>query len=294
MDEDWKKFMDATQQDAEEVETDPTEDTEDETKNPQDDPANTPANPNEDEEENPANPAEDSEEEGNPEESKPSASDYKPRLGQFVKSDGTYDIEKAEKAYIESSKQGVKLNKDLENTQDGYNQLLGAIKAKPEVAKALFGEEGAKQLLADGRIPTGGNPGASGNGADGLSDHPLIKHLEAQMNAQSRKEYNEFVEAHPEAVTDPEKASKIGEFLKFYGTFYKSQNDGQLPTMKEALEAAYRQYGWTEEIKNKEDVATAAKRAAATQRTPGAKRAPTKKEVTQSEQFFAKKLGVKL
>ena len=292
MDEDWKKFMDSTQEDPEEVETDPVEDEEDEPSNPPEKPETKPTNPKGDEEDNPDDPEEDPNEEDDPEEAKPNASGYQPKLKQFINDDGNYDIEKSEKAYIESSKQSVKLDKELKETQAGYSQLLGVIKNKPEVAKALFGEEGAKQLMEDGRIPTGGNSGGSG-GAD-LSGHPLLKHLQAEMNARAKQDYNDFVEVHPEAVTDPDKAGKIGEYLKFYGAWYQGQNDGQIPPMKEALEAAYRHFGWDLETKKKEDLAIAAKKTAATRRTSGAKRVPTKKEVTQGEQFFAKKLGVKL
>lgn len=297
LDDDWKKFMESTEEEPEEVETDPELDEEDEPEDPNEDPKADPAKPKEDEEENPDDPEEDPDEEADPEEDEPKpGSDYKPRLKQFLDSEGNVDLEKFEKSYIESGKQAVQLDKDLKEVRDNYGSLLGAIKSKPDVAKALFGEEGAKQLLEDNRIPTGGQPSSSGSGNQpDISNHPLLKHLEAQLNAQSKNEYNDFVEAHPEAVTDPDKAQKIGEYLKFYGPWYSAQNNGQIAPMKEALEAAFRHYGWDLEVKNKEDVATAAKKAAATRRTGGsAKRAATKKEISKGEDFFAKKLGVKL
>lgn len=303
-DEEWKAFLDATEEDPEEVETD-DEITEDEDPvDPKDDPKKQdPAKSKEDEEEDPSDDEEDPDdkEEDDPEEDdeedgkkKPAASDYSPRLKQFIKDDGTYDLEKAEKSYIESGKQAVKLDKDLKQIKEDYGSLLGAIKAKPEAAKLIFGEQGAKQLLEDDRIPTGGGQG-SGSGSDSKqSDHPLLRHLEAQQQNASRREYEEFVEAHPEAVTDPEKARKIGVFLKQHGAIYREENNGEIPSMKESLEAAYRYYGWDLEIKKKEDVASAAKKAAATRTTGGAKKSKTKKETSMGEEFFARKLGVKL
>lgn len=299
-DEEWKAFLDATEEDPEEVETD--EELEDEDPvDPKDDPKKQdPAKSEEEEDDDPSDPKEDPKKDDPKEDDdldgkkKSPASDYQPRLKQFVKDDGVYDLEKAEKSYIESGKQAVQLDKDLKQMREDYGELLGAIKGKPEVAKQLFGEKGAKQLLENDRIPTGGGQGG-GLGSDAsVSDHPLLKHLEAQQQNQSRKEYETFVEGHPEAVTDPEKARKIGIFLKQHGAIYRQENNGEIPSMKDSLEAAYRYYGWDLEIEKKEQVATAAKKAAATRTTSNTKKSATKKEVTKGEEFFAKKLGVKL
>lgn len=299
-DDDWKKFMDSTLEDDEEVETpeeveDETDDSEEEDKNPKSNKSTEEEDDDTDDSEEDSDEEDDSEEdEEDGKDKKPSDSDYQPRLKQFIKDDGKYDLEKIEKSYIESGKQAVQLDKDLKEIRSNYGELLGAIKGNPDIAEKLFGKEGAKQLLENDNIPKGGSPSTGSGQQVDISSHPLLKHLEAQLNAQSKSEYNKFVEDHPEAVTDPTKARQIGEFLQFYGPFYSSQNDGQIAPMKEALEAAYRHYGWDLEVKGKEDLATAAKKTAATRRTPSAKRAATKKEVTQSEQFFANKLGVKL
>lgn len=307
-DEDWKNFLDSTEEDPDEVETglDPEDETEE---LDEEDPKADPKKSTEEEDEDPDDPEEDPKKDpkkdpkADPEEEDPEEdpkkdpkndSDYQPRLKQFIKDDGSYDLETAEKSYIESGKQAVKLDNDLKQMRSDYGELLGAIKAKPEVAEALFGKEGAKQILENNAIPTGGNPGGNGGGSDPTINHPLIKHLEAQQANASRREYEEFVEAHPDAVTDPEKARKIGTFLKKHGEIYREENNGEIPSMKESLEEAYRYYGWDLEIKKKEDVAAAAKKTAATRRTPSAKRAATKKESSMGEQFFANKLGVKL
>ncbi len=300
-DDDWKKFMDSTQEPPEDVETpdDPSDedepDEDEEPKNPKTDPKKS----KNDEEENPDDPEEDEdadpeEDEEEPDPKDPPASDYKPRLKQFVKEDGTFDVAKIEQSYIDSGKQAVQLDKDLKEVRKNYGEVLGAIKANPEIAEKLFGKDGAKQLLENDNIPTSSSPGGGSGDKVDISSHPLLKHLEAEMNQKSRDEYTAFVDAHPESVTDPDKAEKIGEFFVFYGPFYQKQNGGRIAPMKEALEAAYRHYGWDLEIEKKESVASAAKKTAATRRTSSKGKAPTKKQVTQSEEFFANKLGVKL
>lgn len=283
-DDEWKKFLESTEADDEEVET--LEEDETEESEEVDDEKDTTKSKTKDDDESESDDDE-SEDEEDAEDDKSKVSSYKPRLKQFIKSDGTYDVETAEKSYVESGKQAVQLDKDLKETRQNYTDLLGAIKAKPEVAKQLFGEAGAKQLLENGSISANGSQ-------DNNSDNPLLQHIDAQLKNQSRREYEEFVDSHPESVTDPEKARMIGEFLKEHGAIQRRLNNGEIPTMKSSLESAYRYFGWDLEIKNKEDVASAVKKAAATRTNGSVKRPATKKEISKGEEFFAKKLNVKL
>lgn len=295
-DEDWRKFVDATEEDSEEVETDDKSEDEndddakgddkDDTKKSKQDEGDADDDSGEDDKKS------DSEEDDDDDKKKSQDDSYKPRLKQFLNDDGTLNAEKIEKSYVESGKQAVELNGKLEESNKNYSDLLGAIKANPKAAILLFGEEAAKKFINDDSIQTGSN--ANDKGTGDLSQNPLIRHLSAQMTRTSKSEYNDFVKAHPESVTDPEKARQIGVFLKQHGAIYREENDGEIPSMKESLEAAYRYYGWDLEIKNKNDVANAAKNSAATRATPQGGHKASKKEVSQGEQFFAQKLGVKL
>lgn len=289
-DEDWKKFLASTEEDDEEVETPGEDETEELDEENQDDSADS-----DEDEDDSADEDEDSEQDDDSkkvdDKKKPAADTYKPRLEQFLNEDGSSSLEKLETAYIESGKQAVKLNEQLktekegaENVRKDYGALLDAIKAKPDIAKALFGEEGAKKLMSS-------QPSSKQTTAP---QDPLLQHIEAQMNNASQREYDEFVGAHPEAVTDPEKARKIGTFMKTHGKVYRDEHNGEIPSMKDSLEAAYKYYGWDIEIKKKEDMATAVKKTAATRSSATAKRPATKKEASMGEQFFAKKLGVTL
>jgi hypothetical protein len=290
-DENWKKFLASTEEDDEEVET-PGEDETDSTEEDEADDSgqsDETADDTADEDETPEE--DDDSEKADGKKKKPAAKDYAPRLKQFLNDDGSLNVEKLETSYIESGKQAVKLDgevkaatKSIETLQKNYDGLLAAIKAKPDVAKALFGEDGAKKLAdSEQQHP-----------ASEAAVNPLLKHLEAQMNNAAQKEYNEFIEAHPEAVTDPEKVRLIGDFMKLHGQVYRAQHDGEIPGMKDSLEAAYKYYGWAPEIKQKEDVATAAKKAAATRKSSTAKRPANRRETLMGEEFFARKLGVKL
>lgn len=307
-DEDWQAFMAATELDDDDVETLSGEDEnlEDEKLDDPDDPDKKKSTkPGEkggdggegddpDEGKDPketdgkkkpdSGKADDPDDAKDPKKPDPKAGDetYKPRLTQFLNDSGELDVKKVEDAYIASSKEGVRLNDELEKVQGQVKQLLQAIAADPEVAKKILGEEAAKSVSKDGSIQP-------------EKKDPVLADYEAKMVKKSRQEYTEFVDAHPEAVSDPEKAKKIGEFLKFYGPWYQQTNDGEIAGMKDSLEAAYRQFGWDLEVDKKETVATATRDKAATRSTPQGKKPKTgKNELTKEESFFAKKLGVTL
>jgi len=220
--------------------------------------------------------------------SKTSKSTYKPRLKQFFDDKGKPDLKKYEEGYINSSKEAVRLNGELKaaleahtESQNNFANLAQAIKKNdPELAKKLFDGDTLKELE---RKPA----------ADAPKD-PFTRDYEAKLRKQSKAEYDQFIELNPEAVTDPSKAEKIGAYLKLYGEWYKEQNDGEIPSMKEALEATYRHFGWDVAKEKKEKVATAAKKTAANRSSGGGKKVAKKSEVSKMEAVFAKKLGVKL
>lgn len=290
-DEDWKHFLDSTKEEPEEVETDEEDEPEDPKKAAKSDQDDPDEKDEDDPDEEDDSKQDDDSKKDDPSNKKTGDDTYKPRLKQFLNDDGSLKAKEIEDAYVESGKRAVTLDKQVkdlteqfEGMRTDYGALLDAIKAKPDIAKALFGEEGAKKLANS--QPASAQPAKQTD--------PLLQHLSAQMTRQSRTAYDEFVKAHPEAATDPEKARLIGEFLEIHGATYRKQHDGEIPSMKESLEAAYRYYGWDLEVEKKESVATAAKNAAATRSSGTAKRSATKKETTLSEEFFAKKLGVKL
>lgn len=224
---------------------------------------------------------EDAEDEDDKGKKKPKDSDYKPRLKQFINDDGSYDVAKSEKAYIASSKEAVRLDTENKEVTNKYAALVKAIKDNPEAAKLLMGEKAAKEFV-------------EAKAEDDQPVDPLLRHVKATLDKQSRKEYDEFTEKYPETVTDPERVQKIGKFLNRFGRDYAEDNDGELPTMKEALEAAYRYHGWPLEITEEERVAAAAKKTAATRRTPNKKTPTVAKKKNELEGFFAAKLGVKV
>lgn len=283
-DDPWGKFQASISEPDEEVETDDEELEEDEADLDEDESKKDPKKSKkaaEGGEDDPDEEDSDEDESEDDDEADDEKSTYKPRLKQFFNKDGSLNAQRIEKSYIENSKETVRLNGEVEKISGQYTQLLEAIKSKPEIAKALFGEEAAKTLI---KGKPGNQPPAD----------PILAHVKAQMDNASKRDYNAFVEKHPEAVSDPAKAKKIGTFLKIYGQEYRESHDGELPTMKEGLEAAYRYYGWETKISKKEEVANAAKKTAATRRTPSTRKPATKAKKNELETFFAGKLGVKV
>ncbi len=290
----WEEFLAATEIEDDEVET-PGEDEklEDDNQGDEDDPKKK-TSPEKGKKSDDAEEKEDPDEgDPDPDKAKEKAEDdsekdkkppepeaYQPRLKQFLNDKGELDPKKAEEAYIESSKEGVRLKGQVDDLQGQVKQLLDAIGKDPETAKKLLGEEGAKKL-------------ETGNDSSIPAD-PMVADYTAKLNKKHKEEYDEFIDVHPESVSDPDKAEKIGKFLKFYGPWYREVNDGEIASLKDSLEAAYRHYGWDLEIKKKEDVANAAKKTAATRSTPQSKKPSSKSGFSKEELTMAAKLGVKL
>lgn len=294
-DDDWKKFLQATEDDPDEVEIgdEPEDEPEEEEADAEElsDGALEDDEPEDEEEEEPEGDDSEKSKAKKPKGKKKAVGEYQPRLKQFLNDEGALDAKKIEDAYVESGKNAVELDKQLKTVNGNYSQLLDAIAAKPEAAKTLFGEAGAKEFL---QSRSAGDSPAAPN-APKTTD-PLLKHVEAQLNNRAKQEYDTFVEDHPEAATDPTKSKLIGEFMDLHGTVYRQQHGGEIPSMKDSLEAAYKYYGWDLGVSEKEKIANAAKKTAATRSTAhaGGKRKATKSEASKAEQFFARKLGVTL
>ena len=230
----------------------------------------------------------DEEDDSDDDDSETSKSNYKPRLKQFFNKDGKPDLKKLEDGYINSSKEAVRINDELKaerdarvESQNNFTNLAKAIKDNdPKLAAKIFDGDTLKELDK--------KPAAAGD------KDPFTRDYEAKLRKQSKAEYDQFIEQNPEAVTDPTKAEKIGSYLKFYGEWFKKENDGEIPSMKEALEATYRHYGWDIQNEKKEKLHTAKKKTAATRSSGSGKKTPKKSEVSKMESHFAKKLGVKL
>lgn len=294
-DDSWEHFMDSIGEE-EEVETDDDDDSEDENsgtddkskkkgskKSDEDDADKGKGSDDDDSDDDDSDKDDDA---GDDDKDKGGDSEaYKPRLKQFFNDDGELDAEKIEKSYIANSRETKRISDELEVQKGKTQKLLDAIAAKPDIAKALFGEKGAKDL-ADGK--------AADDGEKQLS--PYERHIKSQIDKQNKKQFAEFTEAHPESLTDPDKVAKISKFLSRYGKEYAEDNDGEMPTMKQALEAAYRLNGWelgqSKKEAKKEEISSASKKKAATRSTSNKKTPVAKKTKSDLEQMFATKLGV--
>lgn len=310
VDKDWDEFMSAAQEDYgdkpsadddevedEDLDDSDDDDQEDEPKKPTKKPGKEDADAEDDDdseddsEEEDDDDSEDDDDDDAEEEddkSKTPKGAYKPRLKQFFDKDGKPDLKKLEDGYVNSSKEAVRLNSELKATKDALTESNGnfanlakAIKKNdPDLAKKIFDGDTLKELDKKADTPA--------------AKDPFTRDYEAKVRKQNRQEYDDFVEQNPEAVTDPDKADKIGKFLKRFGRDYQEDNDGEFPSMKEALEAAYRYYGWDVQKAKTEKVRSAAKKTAANRSSGGGKKVAKKSEVTKMEGYFAKKLGVKL
>ena len=284
-DDEWKKFQQVAKSgDTEEVETNlEDEDLEDADNDNPDNPANDRSKPEGDDDtpddpENPGgdNPEEDEEDDPkNPKDPKPE-DEYKPRLTQYLDSEGKPDLKKLEDAYINSSKEAVNLNNRLKDLEGQNKQILDAIARDPEIAKKLLGEQGAEDLKKS-RDPE-------------PPKDPYARHIQSQITRKQKEQYDEFVEQNPEAVSDPDRAEKISWYLSTFGPAHLERT-GEIAEMKEMLVAAYRHFGWDLADEQADKLANAAKTAASTTPTPKASKPAPKQQFTKEQVEMARKLG---
>lgn len=216
---------------------------------------------------------------------------YKPRLTQFF-DNGKPNFKKLEEAYINSGQEYERLNEKQKEMQDDYQKLMDAIGKNPKIAEELFGKDGAKQLQSQ----------AQDREKEETTD-PVLRHLKADIKRKNTQQYHEFVKDNPEALSD-ERKDKINRFLGKYSAQYQEDNDGAMPEMKDALEAAYRVYGWElaseqkakdqAKADNREQLASAAKKTASSRTSPNSRKKPKKSTISKMEAEFADKLRVKL
>ena len=278
----WDDVIAATKEEPEEVETDlEDENLEDDPNANEEDPKKNPSNPEGgDDPDDPENPEEDPEgdedDPKNPKDPK-SEDEYKPRLTQYLDSEGKTDLKKLEDAYINSSKEAVNLNNRLKELEGQNKQILDAIARDPEIAKKLLGEQGAEDLKQS-RQP------------DNTPKDPYTRHIQSQITRKQKEQYDEFVEHHPEAVSDPDRAEKISWYLSTFGPAHLERT-GEIAEMKDMLTAAYRHFGWDLADEKAEKLAAATKSAASTTPTPKAKKPAPKQQFTKEQVEMARKLG---
>lgn len=213
-------------------------------------------------------------------ESKPSdKKDSEYRFSQFA-GDGkpeTY-ISNLEKAYKESSAQGVRLNQELKQAQSRVDSIMRAVGGDPDLAEKLH------KILS-------GDTSAATSAQSSQTKDPFLVNAETQWRTQSEKEAQEFIDANPEVVSNPDLNSEVKHWMEIISHDEYNRN-GRLMTAGEAMAKAYKYLGHEDKREQRKSMNDAKKAAASTRPQGSRKPAPkTGGEFTDSQLAFAEQMG---
>jgi hypothetical protein len=225
--------QDETEEDELDTEDEDTEETDDETEEDDDD---------EDEDSD-----EDEDEDEDDE-------DFKKRFTQFKGDDTDEYLKNLEDGYAESSKEAVRLSRELKPLKVELERITALIATQPELAKAL--QDGQSQQQSAQTTETTVNP--------------ALNWAETQMRQTWTKEFNTFAEKHPEIETDLQLAEQVDQQLAVLRDVIWQREKRQLG-MAEGLDLAWKILG-KDTNDDKEKVRMAAKASASQGKASGGKK----------------------
>lgn len=209
---------------------------------------------------------EDGSDDSKPDEAKDKDSPY--RFTQFGAKDDKEYISKIEDAYLNTSKEGERLNQELTTATRRMDALKRTLAADPKLAEAFEkAMEGADATDSDA-ISGGSDAGPSPD------DNPFLVNARTEWQEKSEQEAQEFIDANPEVVTDRKINKEVRDEMEAISNRHFKRT-GKLMTAGAAMAAAYRVLGYENKL-DKPSVADTTKKLAAPARQQ--KNRPSKKE----------------
>lgn len=180
-------------------------------------------------------------------------------------------IKNLEESYRKSSQEGKLNHQKAKENQERIDRITSVIAKNPEIAK----------VIAD----------ASDDTEISLTVDPALLHARQDMENKMEKDYNSFVDSHPELETDPELQEKVLDEVKIFGD--AARKKGKILGMDEALRKAWISLGLDKED-SKEKIVTKAKETASKPKTNnGNKKSSGKTPTLSPEQIKAgKRMGL--
>lgn len=130
-----------------------------------------------------------------------------------------------------------------------------------------------------------------GEDAEEVTVDPAILKARQDLEESMEKDYNDFIDLHPELESDQQLAEKVLTQVKEFGAIARKQN--KVLSMGEALRKAWTFLGLEDD--SKEKIAAKAKEVAAKPKAGNSvKKKPVKKGYTEEQIKVAEKWGVKL
>lgn len=199
-------------------------------------------------------------------------------------SDKAY-ISNLEEGYKNSSAEAIRLKGELDTASGRLDTFMRVVGNNPELATAFNKALGEAGDNGSGSGSGGSDDGSNSQGS-GL-DNPFIKNMQAEWQEKSEVEIQEFIDANPEVVTDPEVSKDVKHYMKLFSNDYYERT-GKLMSGGEAMAKAYKHLG-LEDKRGKQDLANGAKKNLTPPRSRGNK---AKKSGGQKPKFTADQIAM--
>lgn len=188
-------------------------------------------------------------------------------------------ISNLEKAYENSSAEGIRLNQSLQQATRRVDAIMEAVRGDEDLANKLHA------------ALTGTNSAAAPKGDPAVATDPFLVDAKTQWEKKSTEEADAFIKANPEVVSDPTINAEVKKWMEvFSAEEYKSK--GTLMTAGEAMGKAYKYLGYEDKREQRKSLSDA-KGAVATTRPQASRKAPkTASDFTDSQVNLAANLGV--
>lgn len=216
-----------------------------------------------------------------PEEDKSDAKkDSEFRFTQFA-GDGTTEsyISNLEKAYENSSAEGINLNQKLSQATKQVDAIVSAVQADPELKDRI-------DAILAGR-PSAASP----KGESAASSDPFLVNAKTQWEEESTKSAQEFINANPEVVSNPEINTEVKKWMEVFSR-QEYEDKGKLLTAGEAMKMAYRHLGY-EDKREARSSKNGMKSAVAPTKPQGSRKpAKTASDFTESQLQMGEMMGL--
>lgn len=194
--------------------------------------------------------------------------EFKKRFTQFKGDSFEEYTPKLEEAYGNLLREMTRIKQEDKGKQAKLDSVMAAAAKDPEFAKKL------DELM--------------GGEAESVTVDPALLKARQDMEATMEKEYNAFVDLHPELESDPQLADEVFALVEEFGA--TSRKQGKIMSMKDALTKAWTFLGKDDA---EEKVVIKAKEVAAKPKTGSTAKKTTKKsEFTEEQVRIAKKWGL--
>jgi len=179
-----------------------------------------------------------------------------------------------EEGYRNTSKEGLRLSATNKELEVRVNQLMAAVAKNPELAATLNATQDNKPAA----------PSAA------MAD-PALAYFKSEFEAKMVKEYDSFVDEHPELTSDETLANKVNQRLaNFRNVIFETE--GRQIGMQEGLEMAWTSLGLPLTESKQEATAMAVKSQASQPRKQGGKPtvAASRSQFSDDQVEFARRL----